>query len=149
MAVITVDRLIEGVKRDALLDWLADLDHHARFLAPAFARVSRDGATRFNCTLKTSRFRTLEIGLVLDEVDRSHGGRRLKMRLEGRRTSGTLSYSLRTMKPSSRTLITLHADYEAGRVLGPMLDAAMTRSALEQAMRTILEGIDSELPRGS
>ena len=39
MPVITVDRMIDGVKRDALLDWLADLDHHESFLADAFARA--------------------------------------------------------------------------------------------------------------
>ena len=62
-----------------------------------------------------------------------------------KRTQGTLSYSLRTMKPSTNTLVTLHMDYEPGPMLGALLDQNGIRRALENAYRTALSNILSHI----
>jgi hypothetical protein len=49
------------------------------------------------------------------------------------------------MKPAKNTLVTLHHDYKAGRFLGPLLDAAGTRNALEAAWAEVLRALAAEI----
>ena len=49
------------------------------------------------------------------------------------------------MKPAKNTMVTLHQDYKAGRVLGPLLDAAGTRKALEDAWAAVLSSLVAEI----
>ena len=79
--------------------------------------------------------------------DDSHGGRRVLCKTEGKRLGGSLHYSLRTMKPSTNTLLTVHLDYDPGRVLGALLDQAILRKDLEAALRQICANAARAVPR--
>jgi hypothetical protein len=76
-----------------------------------------------------------------ERVDEEHGGRRVHVALGGRRTTGTLHYSLRTMKPSTNTLVTLHVDLQSGGFLGQLAEMAGLRERLEKGFRVILENV--------
>ena len=121
MPVITVDTLLEGHSRDDVLEWLGDPAKHQALLEAGFDEVTAQGTGRYVAKLGLMG-RTVEVEYTFLEKDESHGGRRVNIELGGRRTKGELHYSLRTMKPKSNTLVTLHADYTAGRLLGPLLD---------------------------
>jgi hypothetical protein len=79
--------------------------------------------------------------------DDSHGGRRVRVETTGKRTRGTINYSLRTMKPSKNTLITLHLDYDPGGTLGGLWNAVALRASLESGMQTMLQNVDRSIPR--
>jgi hypothetical protein len=145
MPVITVDTLLEGRTRENVLEWLGDVNHHDALLRAGFDKVEPIGDQSYRCTLGLTG-RTLELEYHCLGRDESHGGRRVNVRLEGKRTKGVLHYSLRTMKPSSNTLVTLHADYVAGRFLGPLLDQFDTRDKLEGAFNKVLEAIQRDMP---
>lgn len=147
MSVITVDRLVEGVGRQDVLDWLAAPGHHDPLLRAAFSDVRPLGDGGFVARLDLPT--PVSIEYRFREVDERHGGRRVLVSLGGKRTRGELHYSLRTMKPSTNTLVTLHADYTSGRVLGPLLDAAFVRKALEAGMKKMLDALDAQLPRSA
>jgi len=140
MPVITTDVLIEGVRRDEVFQWLSDPENHDRFLAGTFDEVSREGDRAWSLTLKMPpKART--IGYEFLEPDDSHGGRRILCRTTGKRTGGKLNYSLRTMKPSSNTLVTLHADYSPGSLLGAVLDVTILRKTLEDRYQGVLDNM--------
>ena len=141
MPVITRDVLIQGFRRDDLLDWISDLDNHDRILQGSFHEVNRTGDREWEFTLKTS-IRTWRIGYVFESVDMEHGGRRLLCRTVGKRVDGKLHYSLRTMKPSTNTMVTLHADYSSGTVLGRMLNQALIQETLEAGYQRILDNLE-------
>jgi carbon monoxide dehydrogenase subunit G len=144
MPVITTDVLIEGIRRDDVFTWLSDPDNHDRFLAGAFDEVAREGDRSWALTLNIPP-RSRRIGYEVLEPDDSHGGRRVLCRTTGKRTAGRLNYSLRTMKPSSNTLVTLHADYESGGLLGSALDMAIIRKSLESRYQTVLDNLAREI----
>lgn len=145
MSVITTDVLIEGIRRDDVLTWLGQPTVHPRFLTSGFEVQTRSDK---ECLL-TLRMpgRSIDIGYHFEKVDETHGGRRVLCTTSGKRTKGNLRYSLRTMKPAKNTLVTLHHDYKAGRLLGPLLDAAGTRKALEAAWANVARGLVDEIQR--
>jgi hypothetical protein len=49
------------------------------------------------------------------------------------------------MKPGGNTMVTLHHDYKAGRLLGPMLDMAISREALQASWQRVLENLQREI----
>lgn len=146
MAVLTTDTLIEGIRRDAVFEWLSDPAHHDQLLGGAFDDVRRVDDKTWEMKLRT-RPAPRPLRYVFERPDDSHGGRRVLCRTEGKRVTGSLHYSLRTMKPSTNTLLTVHLDYEPGRVLGAILDTAALRKDLEAALRTICDNADKAIPR--
>ena len=146
MAVITTDRLIEGMRRDDVFEWLGDPANHGTILQGAFEGVRETATGEFELTLDTPPRRRV-LTYTFEAKDDSHGGRRVLVRTGGKRTRGKLHYSLRTMKPSTNTLLTVHMDYDPGAVLGLILDAATLRGALEQALVQVLENVDRSLPK--
>ena len=146
MPVITVDRVLKGCPRDRVLEWLADTNHHKQILEPAFQSVERTAAGEYSLTLAIPP-RKLLLGYSFLQTDTSHGGRRVRIQMTGRRTQGEMCYSLRTVKPANCTLVTLKMDYKSGRILGPILDNLQTRNALESAMSDVLAALDACIPR--
>lgn len=144
MSVITTDTLVEGMRRDDVLAWLAEPSHHARILEGAFDGLSADGAGRWTITIKTPP-KNRQMTYVFERVDEEHGGRRVHVALGGRRTTGKLHYSLRTQKPSTNTLVTLHVDLEGHGVLDRLMEMAGLREKLEKGFRVVLENLQREL----
>lgn len=138
MAVLTTDILLEGVRREAAFDWLGEPANHLRILQNAFDSVQDNGDGRLSLTFAAPAFRTRILGYRFEKKDDSHGGRRVLIATDGKRTTGKLHYSLRTMKPSTNTLVTLHMDYQPGDLLGQLIDAVALREALEQRWATVL-----------
>ncbi len=144
MAVITKDVLVVGMKRDDVLAWLGQADNHARILEGAFASCDASGSGAWTLGLACQdKQRTFTYRF--DRVDDAHGGRRVLCTTEGKRVKGKLHYSLRTMKPSTNTMITLHADYEAGGALGRVLDGMTVRPALEVAWQRAMDNLEQAL----
>lgn len=147
MAVITTDILIEGIRRDDVLDWIGNRDNHQRILDGAFDGMKVKAPGDFELTLKTGPLpRTLSY--TFDHVDNEHGGRRVHVKTAGRRLDGALHYSLRTMKPALNTLVTLHIDYDTGGPLGGMIDSAIIRKHLEACLKKVLENMQREIKKG-
>lgn len=140
MPVITTDVLIEGVRRDDVFQWLSDPDNHDRFLDGSFDSVSRDSDRSWSLTVKLPP-KNRVIGYEFLEPDDSHGGRRIRCRTTGKRTAGKLTYSLRTTKGASNTMVTLHADYSPGGLLGAALDVAVLRKTLEERYQGVLDNL--------
>ncbi len=146
MPVVTTDALVEGVKREAVLEWLSEPQNHGRALAASFTSFSPDGDKSWRMELSGSP-RPVKIHYIFDRPDTSHSGRRVLCKIEGKRVEGSLTWSLRTEKPSTNTRITVHHDYKAGRFLGPLLDAAGTGKALEQAWQGVAKNAAAEIMR--
>ena len=147
MAVITTDILIEGIRRDDVLDWLSRPENHTRMLEGAFDGMKQAGPGSYELTLKTGPLpRTLSYTFA--HVDNEHGGRRVHVKTAGRRLDGSLHYSLRTMKPALNTLVTLHADYDTGGPLGGIVDGALIRKRLEAGYRQVLANLAREIQKG-
>ena len=146
MAVITTDILLENAQRDYVFEWLSKPEHHRLILSNAFANMTETGAGKFDLTLDISPKQRV-VGYEFERADDSHGGRRILCKTTGKRTKGDLHYSLRTVKPSKNTLVTLHMDYEPGRVLGGLMVSMGLQQGLEDAFNKILNNLSSELPR--
>jgi hypothetical protein len=145
MPVITVDTLIEGRSRQDVLDWLAEPAHHEGLLRAGFdVRVVAVG--QYDLTVRAPGKPV--IGYRFRDVDQSHGGRRVLVDVRGKRTDGEMHWSMRTMKPSTNTLVTLHMDYRAGRVLGPILDSWYLRQAMSEGFAAALAALQRELRPG-
>lgn len=147
MAVLTTDILIEGIRRDAVFEWLSDPAHHEALLQGAFDDVRKVDGDSYDMKLRTKPV-PRPLRYVVERPDDSHGGRRVLCRTEGKRVSGSLHYSLRTMKPSTNTLLTVHFDYDPGRVLGALLDTATLRADIDKALRAICDNAKRAIPRG-
>lgn len=146
MPVCTTDILLEGVRRDTVFAWLSDRANHAKVLEGAFEGAKEVGPGDFDLTVTLmGRSRTLEYRF--DRPDDSHGGRRLLVNTGGKRFRGKLHYSLRTMKPSTNTMVTVHMDYDAGSVFGALLGTAGLNEALEQHWSRALENLSRVMPR--
>jgi carbon monoxide dehydrogenase subunit G len=147
MAVITTDILIEGIRRDDVLEWLGNKDNHVRMLEGAFDGMKVKAPGDFEIAIKAGPLpRTLQY--TFDHVDNEHGGRRVHVKTSGRRLEGKIHYSLRTMKPALNTLVTLHADYDTGGPLGGLVDSAFLRKALEDGFNKILANLEREIHKG-
>lgn len=147
MAVTTADILLEGIRRDSVFEWLSDPVNHDVLVEGAFDKVERKGPGSYELTLSTPLKKRV-MGYTFDHPDDSHGGRRVHVKTSGKRTGGKLHYSLRTMKPSTNTLVTLHIDYDPGSVLGQIIDSQGLNASLEGALEKILENLSREIPRG-
>ena len=146
VAVTTADILLEGIRRDQVFEWLSDPSHHDVLVEGAFDKVERKGAGTYDLTLSTPLKKRV-VGYAFDHADDSHGGRRVHVKTEGKRTGGQLHYSLRTMKPSTNTLVTVHMDYDPGSMLGQIIDSQGLNASLESALKKILENLSREMPR--
>ncbi|MEL6342594.1 MAG: hypothetical protein AAFV53_05640 [Myxococcota bacterium] len=145
MAVLTTDILLTGVRREAAFDWLGDPTNHLRILQNAFDGVhdNRDGD--FSLRFAAPAFRRRTMGYRFLKKDDSHGGRRVLVETTGKRTAGNLNYSLRTMKPSTNTMVTLHMDYTPGDLLGQLIDAVTLRDALEERWKIVLRDLKAAI----
>jgi len=146
MAVITTDILLEGVRRDDVFEWLADPAHHEALLQGAFEAVQKVDERSYELKLRSKPV-SRPLRYTVERRDDSHGGRRILCRTEGKRIGGSLHYSLRTMKPSTNTLLTVHLDYEPGRLLGKLLDQATLRKDIAAALQAICDNAGRVIPR--
>ena len=145
MAVLTTDILLEGVRREPAFEWLAAPANHARILRDTFPQVTEQGPWQFELGFQAPPGRARTMGYRFKARDDSHGGRRVLIETTGKRTAGELHYSLRTMKPSSNTLVTLRIDYAPGNVLGQLVDAVALRAVLETGMRAMLQNLKAAI----
>ena len=144
MSVITTDILLEGYRRKQVFEWMSEPANHARFLSGAFDSVTPTGTNAWDVMVAAKPV-SRPMGYHFESADASHRGRRILCRTSGKRTKGKLSYCLRTPRGSTDTLITLHADYDPGRLVGRLLDSSGLRDALEGAYVRLLESLGQEL----
>ena len=140
MAVITTDILIKDFRRDVVFDWLGELSHHQAFLSKAFDQVNKISDTELELVFQAG-IRRRTMGYHFIKKDNSHGGRRIQIKTTGKRTQGHLSYSLRTIKPGSHTLVTLHLDYNPGTLLGSVINSINLREFLQQNFTQAMENL--------
>jgi len=145
MAIITKDILLTGIRRDDVFDWLGDPANHDGIIQDAFD--SHSGTCgNYEVTLSTpGRKRTM--GYRFKSRDDGHGGRRILVDTSGKRTTGQLNYSLRTMKPSTNTLVTIRMDYSPGGPLGGLVNSSGLSNALESGLGRMLENLARVIPR--
>lgn len=141
MAVLTTDILLQGVRRDVAFDWLGEPGNHRFILAGVFDDIVENSPGDYSLTFRAPAARKRTMGYRFEEKDDAHGGRRVLVKTDGKRTRGSLHYSLRTMKPSTNTLVTMHFDYDPGSILGAILDSTALRQNLEGRMKLMLENI--------
>jgi len=145
MAIITKDILLTGIRRDDVFEWLGDPANHDALVNGAFDDVSGSGGD-YEVTLSTpGRKRTM--GYRFRSKDDEHGGRRILVDTIGKRTTGQLNYSLRTMKPSTNTMVTVRMDYSPGGPIGSIVNSTGLAEALDSALGRILENLNTAVPR--
>jgi hypothetical protein len=144
MAVLTTDLLLEGVRRDEVFAWISVPANHGRILQGTFDGCAEQSEGTYVLTV-TAGPRTRSLVWCFDRPDDSHGGRRVYIRTEGKRFQGVMSFSLRTMKPSTNTLVTLHYDFSPGGLLGSMAMAAGLEDALSAGMKQVVQNLKREL----
>lgn len=147
MAVITTDILLKGFRREAVFDWLGDPANHHRLLQGAFDEVVDKGNHTFDLHFSAPPKKRV-MGYQFEAKDSSHSGRRVLVKTTGKRTAGSLNYSLRTMKPSTNTLVTLRLDYNPGPMLGQLLNSAGMQQSLEKCLASVLENLKREIAAG-
>lgn len=145
MAVLTTDILLQGFRRDAVFEWLGEPDNHRHILAGVFEDVVENGTGDFSLSFRAPALRKRTMGYHFDQKDDNHGGRRILVKTTGKRTTGNLNYSLRTMKPSTNTLVTLRLDYSPGGLLGSVIDAVALREALEALLKSMLTNLEQAI----
>lgn len=146
MSVYTTDVLLEGLRRDDVLAWLAEPAHHHAILDGAWDALKPVGDGAWEATVKTP-LRARAMTYSFDRVDEDHGGRRVHIKLGGKRTSGKLHWSLRTMKPSTNTLVTLHADIDTGGAFGALAEQFGMRDRLEAGFKAMVENVKKAMPK--
>lgn len=146
MALVTHDILLRGIRREEVFEWLGDVGNQKRILEGAFDDMKETGPGSFDLTLNTP-VKTRVVGYQFAGLDDSHGGRRVLVKTSGKRTTGSLHYSLRTMKPSTNTLVTLHMDFDPGGPIGEAIYSALIRDKLEAATGKVLENLGRIIPR--
>ena len=146
MAIITTDVLIKGKRRDAIFNWLGDIENHVLIFEDAFSSVQRKGDTELELGYGPA-FRQRTLVYIFDGKDDGHGGRRINIKTEGKRTTGHLSYSLRTMKPATNTLVTIHWDYNTGGLLGQAINSKLVREELYNRFQNALEQLKIHLSK--
>ncbi len=140
MSVITQDVIVDDRSREQVLEWLATPENHAVLLNGAFENVQTKGRGDFEAVLPTP-IKRRALGYRFLRSDEEHGGRRVHVELTGPRIGGTLHYSLRTMKPTTNTLVTLHVDYDTGGLLGTLIDHGGLRRPYEEAWKKVLANL--------
>ena len=144
MSVYTTDVLIEGVRRDDVLAWLSDPKNHRLIVDGAWDGLRETGTGCFELDVK-SQPRPRVLSYSFDRVDEEHGGRRVHVALDGRRLKGKLHYSLRTTKPSTNTMVTLHADFDGNGYMLLLAEKLGLRPRLEKAFATMSENMLREI----
>lgn len=150
MAVLTTDIMLRGIKRDEVFDWLGDLANQKRIIEGAFDGFLEKGPGHYELTLNTPvKKRTMTYRSA--GADDAHAGRRVLVDTTGKRFEGKLHYSLRTLKPSSNTLVTMHMDFNPGGPgpLGDLIFDRFVRKNLEAAFVKVLENLSNIIPRTS
>lgn len=140
MPVMTKDILLEDVRRDDLFEWLGNMENHLSFLNAAAKSVDQKSPNELTLTI-SSKFKARQVGYILKKKDDEHGGRRIRIETTGKRSSGLLSYSLRTMKPSRNTMLTITWDYKSGSLLGMALEQLSLQESYETFLGAILQNI--------
>lgn len=144
MSVYTTDVLIEGVRRDDVLAWLSEPKNHRAIVEGAWDGLRETGTGCFELDVKSAP-RPRVLSYTFDRVDEEHGGRRVHVALAGRHVNGKLHYSLRTMKPSTNTLLTLHADFEGNGYLLLAAEKLGLRPRLERAFKAMADNVHREV----
>jgi len=145
MAIITADILLTGIRRDDVFDWLGDPANHDGVVEGAFDSSS-GSAGNYELGITTpGRKRTM--GYRFELKDDSHGGRRVIVETTGKRTAGRINFSLRTMKPSTNTLVTIRMDYNPGGALGGLVNSSGLEAALESGIKRMLANLERIVPR--
>ena len=147
MAIVTVDTLVEGVRRDDVFKFLSEPARHEALLKAGFLEVRLVGPNAWSLTIPVPA-RPVVVVYRFRTPDDDHGGRRVLIDLEGARTKGELHFSMRTMKPSTNTMVTAHADYRSGRLLGLMLDRFFLEKAMREGMTQMLAELHRSLQSG-
>lgn len=148
MAVLTKDIMLRGIRRDEVFEWLRSTDNQRLILDGAFDAMKELGPGHYELTLKTPvKTRVMTYRFV--SMDDSHAGRRVVCETSGKRFAGGYHYSLRTLKPSSNTLVTLHMDFDPGGPgpLGGLIFDKLVRPQLEAACAKVLEKLSEKIPR--
>ena len=146
MSVITADILLSNARRDEVFAWLGNPANHPVFLTKVFSSLQEMSPSSFQLSLEAG-FKKRTFLYTFDKKDDSHGGRRIRIQTSGKRAEGTISYSLRTMKPSRNTLLTITWDYSAGGQLGLLLNHLSIQQAYMACIKKILTEIDQCYPR--
>ncbi|GDX80381.1 hypothetical protein LBMAG42_21920 [Deltaproteobacteria bacterium] len=144
MSVYTNDVLIEGVRRDDVLAWLSEPKNHRLIVDGAWDGLRETGTGCFDLDIK-SQPRPRVLSYSFDRVDEEHGGRRVHVALDGRRLKGKLHYSLRTTKPSTNTLVTLHVDFDGNGYLLLLAEKLGLRPRLEKGFAAMTENLLREI----
>lgn len=146
MPVITRDARLQETRSEEVFAWLSDPTHHTALVEGAFAQVTERNPGHLELRLATSPALAHHLTYEVLHAETEHGGRRVHVRLGGRRTRGTLRYSLRPAHPGPATLVTLHLDYDPGHFLGLLVDRLLLREALSQACDRLLHNLARLVP---
>jgi len=138
MPVITTDVLLKGIKRDEAFEWLSQPSNHGLILKGAFDEVSSKGGNEWEVVMNAPP-RPRKMGYIFGKPDDSHSGRRVLCTTTGKRTKGKLHYSLRTMKPNTNTMLTIHMDYNPGGMLGSLVNSSLVQNRLETGLKRMAE----------
>ena len=147
MTVLTRDVLVNGLRRDDVFQWMANFNVHPEFLRTGFPELKviddHTVALPFN-----GGWKRRELVYRFIEADDRHAGRRIQIATEGKRLEGHLHFSLRTMKPSTDTMITLHMDYDPGSILGKVLESDINEELAKrfvQCLEQLKVNVEKEL----
>jgi len=146
MSVYTTDVLIEGVRRDDVLAWLSDPRNHRVVVEGAWDGLKETGTGCYELDVK-SKPRPRVLSYTFDRVDEEHGGRRVHVALAGRHINGKLHYSLRTMKPSTNTLLTIHVDLDGNGYVLLVAEKLGLRERLERGFKAMAENAHREVSK--
>ena len=147
MAIITKDILLTGVKREDVFDWLGEPTNHDHIVNGAFDSINGSHG-QYELGFQTPG-RKRVMGYRFASKDDGHGGRRIIIETDGKRTRGKLNFSLRTMKPSTNTLVTIRMDYKPGGAIGELINSSGLSAALETGIRRILDNLERVAPRST
>lgn len=147
MTVLTRDILVQGLRRDDVFDWLANFAVHIDFMRTGFPKITQvDDSTLSLPFTGGWKERTLMYRFI--EADDNFAGRRIQIATDGKRLKGHLHFSLRTMKPSTDTMVTLHMDYDSGSILGKVLEQDIKdnlASSFVQSLEALKQNCERDL----
>jgi hypothetical protein len=136
MTVLTRDVLVEGLRRDVVFEWLSSFSVHADFLRAGFPDLEVLNENTLSLPFSGGwKSRVLTYRFL--EADDKFAGRRIQIATDGKRLKGHLHFSLRTMKPSTDTLVTLHMDYDPGSMLGKVLEQDINNSLADAFVKSL------------
>ena len=145
MAIITQDLLLEGVRRDVAFAWLSQPETHEELLRAFCPDLKKQGKSLH--LLLPTKPRARELVYTFDRADQTHSGHRVIVKTHGKRLDGQLNFSLRTVKPSSNTMVTLRFDYNPGARLGVVANKLTIAIAMRECLQDLGEQISTQAPR--